>query len=52
MGGFVGTVRFEGNLIPSLPLLRLGEIVHLEKGTAFGLGEVRPAQRLIPDLGR
>ncbi len=38
MGGFVGTARFEGDLAECLPLLRLGEWVHVGKGTVFGLG--------------
>jgi hypothetical protein len=51
MGGFVGTVTFEGDLIPFLPLLRLGEIVHLEKGTAFGLGGSASCSAADPRLG-
>lgn len=40
MGGFMGTVEIEGDLTPFAPLLRAAEILHLGRGTPFGLGRV------------
>lgn len=39
MGGFVGEVTFEGDIEPFMPLVRVGEVLHLGKGTSFGLGK-------------
>jgi len=38
MGGFVGEVEYQGELGEFVPLLRIGEKIHLGKGTGFGLG--------------
>lgn len=40
LGGFVGEMEIEGDLAPFWPLLRTGEIVHVGKGTTFGLGRM------------
>jgi len=40
LGGVSGHIVFEGNLTPFLPFLELGEILHVGKGTAFGLGKI------------
>jgi CRISPR-associated endoribonuclease Cas6 len=39
MGGFVGSITFEGDFEPFLPFLLLGECIHVGKGTSFGLGK-------------
>ena len=41
MGGFVGKVRFAGELSPFLPLIFLGEYLHIGHHTAFGFGQYR-----------
>jgi CRISPR-associated endoribonuclease Cas6 len=39
MGGFVGSITFEGDLKAFLPFILLGEYIHVGKGTSFGLGK-------------
>lgn len=39
MGGFLGEITFEGNIEPFMPLIKAGEILHVGKGTSFGLGK-------------
>jgi hypothetical protein len=41
MGGLVGRVSYEGDLYNYLPLLALGELIHIGKGTVFGNGQYR-----------
>ncbi|MEW6108096.1 MAG: CRISPR system precrRNA processing endoribonuclease RAMP protein Cas6 [Nitrospirota bacterium] len=41
MGGFVGEITFEGDISPFMPLIKAGEILHVGKGTSFGLGRFR-----------
>ncbi len=38
MGGFVGEISFEGEIEPFMPLINAGEVLHVGKGTGFGLG--------------
>ncbi|MBI5681706.1 MAG: CRISPR system precrRNA processing endoribonuclease RAMP protein Cas6 [Deltaproteobacteria bacterium] len=39
MGGFVGKVVFEGEMSEFMPFIKVGEILHVGKGTSFGLGK-------------
>lgn len=39
LGGIIGEASFSGDLKEFLPLLKLGELVHIGKGTSFGLGK-------------
>jgi len=41
LGGIVGQVTYEGDAAPFLSLLRLGELIHVGKGTVFGNGRYR-----------
>lgn len=40
LGGFVGDMTVEGELNPFLDLLNYSEVLHVGKGTTFGLGKV------------
>lgn len=39
LGGFQGEMTLTGKMEPWLPLLKLGEFVHVGKGATFGLGK-------------
>ncbi|HHW43833.1 MAG TPA: CRISPR system precrRNA processing endoribonuclease RAMP protein Cas6, partial [Desulfotomaculum sp.] len=41
MGGVVGRALYEGEVAEFIPLLRLGELVHVGKGAVFGMGKYR-----------
>ncbi len=41
MGGVVGRAAYEGDLTEFVPLLRLGELVHVGKGAVFGMGKYK-----------
>jgi CRISPR-associated endoribonuclease Cas6 len=43
MGGFVGEVEYSGEISGFVPLLKLGEKVHVGKATGFGLGRYQVA---------
>ena len=45
MDGFIGVVRFKGNLEPFLPFILLGEYLHIGHHTAFGYGQYRLTSR-------
>jgi len=39
LGGIMGRITFQGNIQPFLPLIYLGQFVHVGKNTTFGLGK-------------
>lgn len=41
LGGFRGRIAFQGHWGGLLPLLRLGELIHVGTGSSFGLGRYR-----------
>ncbi len=41
LSGFIGEVTYRGDLAPFLPLLLLGEYIHVGKNAAFGNGWYR-----------
>lgn len=41
MGGISGRLEFEGNFAPFWSYLKIGEYLHMGKGTAFGLGKIK-----------
>ena len=51
MGGFIGKIRFEGELAPFLPFILLGEYLHIGHHTAFGHGQYRLTSPCRSTLG-
>ena len=41
VGGFIGRIRYSGNLTPFLPFIYLGEYLHIGPYTALGYGQYR-----------
>ncbi|MBI2412897.1 MAG: CRISPR system precrRNA processing endoribonuclease RAMP protein Cas6 [Deltaproteobacteria bacterium] len=41
LGGFVGRAVFRGEFAEFMPFLKVGETLHVGKGTSFGLGKYR-----------
>ncbi|MEW6068484.1 MAG: CRISPR system precrRNA processing endoribonuclease RAMP protein Cas6 [Nitrospirota bacterium] len=48
MGGFIGEITFEGDIKPFMPLIRTGEVLHIGKGTSFGLGKYKIVKEVTP----
>ena len=46
MSGFIGRVRFTGELAPFLPFIYLGEYLHIGHHTAFGHGQYRLIKKI------
>ena len=44
MSGFIGKIQFAGDVTPFLPLLSLGEYLHIGHHTGFGYGQYRIEQ--------
>jgi hypothetical protein len=40
MGGIVGKITYQGELEAFMPYLRMAEVIHLGKGTVFGMGNL------------
>ena len=40
IGGFIGDMTLDGNVEPFYPLLKMSEVMHVGKGTSFGLGKI------------
>lgn len=45
LGGLIGKISFSGEMGKWLPLIELGEILHIGKGTSFGLGKYEILKR-------
>jgi CRISPR/Cas system endoribonuclease Cas6 (RAMP superfamily) len=48
MAGFVGNMTFSGDLAIFWPYLLLGEYVHVDKGSSFGLGKYEILNHPLP----
>lgn len=44
MGGIVGRIIYQGDLEEFMPHLRMAEVIHLGKGSVFGLGNLKIEQ--------
>lgn len=39
LGGICGKITYKGNIKPFMPYIKAGELLHVGKGTSFGLGK-------------
>lgn len=44
LGGYRGTIKYNGDITKFWPILRLGEVLHIGKNTSFGLGRIKVTQ--------
>jgi CRISPR-associated endoribonuclease Cas6 len=47
LGGIIGKIAYSGNLTVFFPYIQLGELIHVGKGTSFGLGKYEILNRKI-----
>jgi CRISPR-associated endoribonuclease Cas6 len=52
LGGVIGTVSYEGEISDFMLFLRLGEYVHVGKGTSFGWENMRFYNNHLPQRTR
>ncbi|MBF0345228.1 MAG: CRISPR system precrRNA processing endoribonuclease RAMP protein Cas6 [Nitrospirae bacterium] len=46
MGGLIGTITYRGDIEPFYSIIKAGELLHVGKGTSFGLGKYTVARQL------
>jgi len=44
LGGVIGRIAFKGEIGEFMPFIKLGEFLHVGKGTTFGLGKYEIAE--------
>jgi hypothetical protein len=51
LGGFVGDIVYKGAISPFYPFIEAGKILHVGKGTSFGLGKYTIGKNLDLEMG-